>query len=183
VQANTKALFSPYNQVEEIWQGSGEKWLVSLYYRVLKREDGIALRAHIHRLQGQVNRTQIRDFSHINRGSFAGTPLVNSAGQYGLVLNVKGFTANTAVAFAGDRFQVADRLHELTADVISDVLGNATLPLWPEIINSPAINEPLITLNPRSKFMVKDPMQMPDFARSARFFKDIRLDFIETLRP
>jgi len=183
VQPNDKALFSPYNQVEEIWQGSGEKWLVSLLWNRLKRDDGIVLRGHLNTLHGRVNRTKIRDFAHINKGGFAGAPSVATAGQYGLALNVKGFIANSSVAFVGDRFEVSGRLHELTADVISDLSGNATLQVWPEIINSPAINESLITSNPRSKFMMKDPMQIPDFSKSARFFENIRIDFIETLRP
>lgn len=87
-------------------------------------------------------------------GPLGGTPLVNAAGQTGASLVTNGWTAAAASRLkAGDTFTIAGvfavnpktrattgqlRRFVVTADVSSDALGNATIPISPSIVISGA---------------------------------------------
>jgi hypothetical protein len=100
---------------------------------------------------------------HTN-GIYAGsTPLVNGAGQTGSNLITNGWAATTAVLNVGDVFQVAGvfavnpqsrqstgalQWFVVTAPVVSDGAGNATIPISPAIITSGQFQN--VTVSPGS---------------------------------
>ncbi len=179
---STQAQFNPYSQVEQIWDEAGDKWIVSLQWTLLPSADGRALRASLNALRGQVNILRVGDAAHSNIGAWPGTPRVFGAGQYGTILQVTDLGSNEFVAAIGDRFQLGNRMHELTASVVSDGLGQATLYFTPEIITPPSNNAALITQDIKGLFMLKDATHIPTFSRSRRFFRSVSLDLIEAIR-
>ena len=182
VVPNTQALFSPYNQVEEIWEEPGDKWHVSIQYNLLLTQtEGRDLRAFLHKLRGQSGRFYLHDYSHQNRGNLTGA-VVDGANQYGLALDVRNLPVNTRVAFVGDRFQLGRRLHELVDDATTDAQGKTRLVFVPEILDVPADGTALVTDKPAACLMLKDAKQIPDFSGAPRVMKNIKLQFIEALR-
>lgn len=91
-------------------------------------------------------------------GTAGGTPVVNGVGQSGFSLVTKGWPASaSAVLRPGDYLSILSspvnvgdtsvpRLYRVTAQVASDSGGNATIPIWPPLRESPA-NGAAITLN------------------------------------
>ncbi len=91
------------------------------------------------------------------RGTMAGVPVVNGAGQAGLELDIRGLTANASgVLLAGDYIQLGSgadsRLHKVLTDVDGDASGHATLDIWPPLRTSPADGAAVIYDNPVGKF-------------------------------
>lgn len=105
--------------------------------------------AFLMQCKGMANAFLIGDASRKTpKGSVSGTPLVNGANQVGYNLNIKGFTPNAkGVLKRGDWIQLIYRLHKVLDDVDADASGNATLPLYPQIRESPADGQALITSN------------------------------------
>jgi hypothetical protein len=82
------------------------------------------------------------------KGTVAGTPLVNGANQVGYNLNTKGWTPNAqGVLKRGDWIQLIYRLHKVLDDVNADASGDATIPIYPQIRETPADGQALITSN------------------------------------
>ncbi len=86
-------------------------------------------------------------------GAHGGTPLVNGANQTGSSLATDGWTASTTVLKKGDVFTIAGvyavnpetgqstgslQQFVVTADVTSDAVGAATIPISPSIVTSGA---------------------------------------------
>ncbi|WP_417656193.1 hypothetical protein [Pseudidiomarina aestuarii] len=178
----SKAIESPYNLVEEVWEEPGDKWHVTLTFSFLTKAEGRLLRAHLLALRGQTGITFIEDTSHENQGSWSGAPIVDGAGQYGTTLNVRGFAANELVAKAGDRFQLGQRLHEITEDVYSSPSGLATLIFQPEVIKPASDGESLVSDRPRVRAMLKDARNIPSFSGTKSGFRNIQIQFQEALR-
>lgn len=87
------------------------------------------------------------------RGTASGTPLIQGGGQVGQELITDGWTPSiTNILRKGDFIQIATRLFVILQDVNSDGSGNATLDIWPKIINPPADNAPIITSDPKGLF-------------------------------
>ncbi|NQZ03590.1 hypothetical protein [Idiomarina sp.] len=178
----TKSMLSPYNQVEEIWEEPGDKWHISLRWAFLTKAEGRRLRAHLLALRGHSGVTFIEDTAHSNDGSWNGTPVVHGSNQYGVQLTARGFAASQTVAKAGDRFQLGNRLHELTEDAVSNASGIVTLNFQPEIITIPLDGDFLIHNRPRVRAMLKDPEKLPSFSGTKAGFRNIQVDFQEALR-
>ena len=124
----------------------------------------------------------LKDTAHQNEGNWSGTAKVNGANQYGTILNVTGFTANTKVALAGDRFTINDRMHELTQDATTNGSGQTTLHFEPEITAPPAHSAVLIHINPYGKFYLKSPKEIPSFSQNKRGVRNVKINFVESLR-
>lgn len=178
----TKVIESPYNLVEEIWEEPGDKWHITLNFAFLTKAEGRLLRSHLIALRGQSGMTFIEDAAHENAGSWSGVPVVDGNGQYGISLNVRGFAASQLVAKAGDRFQLGNRLHELTEDVNSNGSGMATLYFQPEIITPTSDAAPLVHNQPRVRAMLKDAKSIPSFSATKSGFRNVQLQFVEALR-
>ena len=76
------------------------------------------------------------------QGSAGGTPLVNTGSQTGRSLVTDGWTYSTTIFKAGDYLKLAgnDKVYMITADVSSDVAGNATISIEPALVACPADN-------------------------------------------
>lgn len=80
--------------------------------------------------------------------SSVGTAAVNGGSQTGRSLITDGWPENDTVLSAGEFVTINDQLLQLTADVVSDINGNATITFEPPIRSSPADNDPIEYLSP-----------------------------------
>ncbi|WP_416305218.1 hypothetical protein [Neptunicella sp. SCSIO 80796] len=180
---NTSMGTSEVSGHEYITENAGERWVVSYLFNVLTMQEGLALRGHLNKLRGPVNKTKLRDPVYQHQGNWSGSPVVDGTGQYGLYVDVRGFTPNTLVAYATDRFMLGTKLHELTDDVISDATGRARLYVANEIADLTSdgqiiITEPSLLLT-TSRWT--DPKQIQQLSGNRRLYRNVKLDFIESL--
>lgn len=152
-----------------------------------KRAD---LLAFFLRLNGKEHRVRMPFFGYVNRGTYGGTPLVDGASQAGHSVTIDGATpSQTGWAKAGDlvKFTNNDTLHMLTTDSDSDVSGDVTLNIIPELRRSPANNDPLISSGEMENIWVlESPVRMITSAMSRRssgdqLQNDLTLTFIDDL--
>jgi hypothetical protein len=107
--------------------------------------------------RGMVNAFLIGDpTKKTPRGSMLVTgaaPLVDGASQQGYQLKTKGWQANkTGVLKRGDWVQIIYRLHKVLNDVDTDADGKATLDIYPQIRETPADGQALVTTNAQGLF-------------------------------
>jgi len=168
---------------EYITENAGERWVISYLFNVLTMAEGLALRSHLNQLRGPVNKTKLRDPVYQHQGNWSGSPVVDGAGQYGLYVDVRGFTPSTAVAKACDRFMLGTKLHELTDDVTSDASGRARLYVANELADLTTDGQAIVT-DPaalRSTCRWTDPKQIQQLSGNRRLYRNVKLDFIEAL--
>lgn len=94
------------------------------------------------------------------RGTWAGSPVVNTGGQSGQTLAMRGFTAGATVK-AGDYFQhgsgSSSRLYAVVQDATADGSGEAQLEIWPRIRIAPQDGDALVTASPKGIFRLASP--------------------------
>ena len=133
---------SPFTAQQQIydWQAGWMEATISL--PPMKRALAEPWIAFLMALHGQANVFQFGDPSATApRGSAAGSPLVNGAGQTGYALATSG---GTGTLLAGDWIQIGYRLYRNLEDV---ALGSATLNIWPQLRESPDANTAIILTN------------------------------------
>lgn len=107
--------------------------------------------------QGATNDFQV-PVSPIAQSTATATPQVNGAGQTGRSLSTKGWPASTTVLSGGQYVTINNQLLQLTANVVSDGSGNATISFAPSIRVSPADNAAIEFKNPYAlMFFAEDP--------------------------
>jgi hypothetical protein len=172
---------SSINNSQRISENPGEGWEVSYKFGVLYPEDARKLKGFLQKLRGHMHAARLIDSTYNHTGTWAGTPLIDGAGQYGLALNIKGATPNTTIAYANDRFGLGSQLHELVADAVTDATGKCTLQLANEVRTPTTNNAPLITALNQLFITCRwaDPKQIRQFKGSARLYRNITLDWVE----
>lgn len=181
IQPATRLIRSPYNQVEEIWEEPGDMWQARLGFSFLTKAEARLLRSTLTGLRGHVGTLFIHDTAHSNEGSWNGVPVVDGMDEYGVTLNVRNFAVSQVVAKRGDRFQLNNRLHELTEDVLSDGTGRALLKFQPEIKTIPVDGDPLISEDPKGLFRLSNPNQIPDWSGTKAGVRNVQIEFVEAL--
>jgi len=137
----TAVATSPFTGTEEVQDWGGEWWDYGIELARLTQRDGRRMSAFLAALGGARGTFVFRDPSIRQPGSTL-APLVAGAAQTGNMLATDGWPLSSTPLLAGDFFSLgADdqtRLHQLTADVVSDGSGAATLSFVPRLRTSPA---------------------------------------------
>lgn len=110
-------------------------------------------------------------------GTASGTPLVNGANQKGFQLVTDGWGTGETVLEKGDYIEFNNEYKMVTADVVSDGSGNATIPIMPEIRQSPPDGEAIVTTNPKGIFMLTES---PVWSSNSSRVVDLTINFVET---
>lgn len=154
---------SPFTGDVEVQQHDGQRWHATLNYPPLERADAERLISFLLKLDGMYGTfTMTPPGASAPRGTAAGTPLVNGAGQSGTDLVTDGWNTSEAVLLEGDYLQLGTgltaRLHKVLDDVTSDGSGDATVSLWPRIKTSapPADNAAIVTSSPVGLFRLAE---------------------------
>lgn len=142
----TAVAASPFTGSEEVQDWGGEWWDYGIEMARTTGRDGRRLSAFLAALGGPRGRFLFRDPTIRQPGSLL-APLVAGSFQTGNQLVTAGWPPFATPLFTGDFFSLGtdaqSRLHQLTADVITDEAGEATLAFVPRLRSAPADGTPL----------------------------------------
>jgi hypothetical protein len=149
---------SPFTLQQQVQEHPGQIWLARLWTLPLTRAEADAWIAVLLALNGRLGTVLLGDpIARTPKGTAAGTPVVDGAGQTGQTLATTGWTPNqTGVLLRGDWLQVGtgttQRLYKLLTDADADGSGEAVLDIWPRLRESPADEAPLVLTDPAGVF-------------------------------
>lgn len=142
----TAVAASPFTGTEEVQDWGGEWWDYAIEMARTTGRDGRRLSAFLAALGGPRGQFLFRDPTIRQPGSLL-APQVAGGFQTGNQLVTAGWPPFSTPLLAGDFFSLGTdaqtRLHQLTADVITDETGEATLAFVPRLRSSPADGTPL----------------------------------------
>lgn len=137
---------SPFTGTEEVQDWGGEWWDYGVEMARTTGRDGRRLSAFLAALGGMRGRFLFRDPTIRQPGSTL-APEVAGGFQTGGMLVTAGWPPFTTPLLAGDFFSLGTgdqtRLHQVTADVVTDEAGVATLSFVPRLRSSPIDGTPL----------------------------------------
>lgn len=140
----TAVATSPFTGTEQVQDWGGEWWEYVIEFAQRPGRDGRRLSAFFAALGGMRGCFLFRDPSVLQAGSF-GAPTVAGGFQTGNTLMTEGWVPSLPALQTGDLISLgsdaATRLHQLTADVLPDYAGRATLELVPRLRSAPADGE------------------------------------------
>ncbi len=145
---------SPWTFASQIQKHQGQRWLAEISLPTMTREQAEPWMTVFTQLDGIVGTFYLGDpLTTTPRGSWAGTPVVDGAGQTGQVLNIKGLVSGATIS-PGDKFQIGLRLYKYIGlvDAVADGSGEVSIDIWPRLRTSPSDNETIITTNPEGIF-------------------------------
>ena len=93
------------------------------------------------------------------RGSALGEPTLNGANQTGYSVSTRGWRGSAVnVLMAGDYIQIGVHLYKVLENVSSDVNGNVSFTVWPNLRSDAAADgTPIITKGAQGLFRIKNP--------------------------
>ncbi|MGA0543200.1 hypothetical protein [Neotabrizicola sp. VNH66] len=142
----TAVVASPFTGNEEVQDWGGEWWDYGIEMARTTGRDGRRLSAFLSALGGPRGRFIFRDPTIRQPGSLL-APQVAGGFQTGNQLVTAGWPPFSTPLLAGDFFSLGSgartRLHQLTADVVTDEAGEATLAFVPRLRSAPADGTPL----------------------------------------
>lgn len=171
---------SPFTGSQQTQLTQFDMWRGSIEYPPMSNAQAREWSAALLSLYGQSGRFLFGDPSRkVQRGTWAGAPMVNGASQTGSSLAVNRFDAGATIK-RGDHFQLNDgtlaRLFEVTADAVADGSGQATLDIWPRLRTSPGGGDLVTTFAPKGVFRLASG----EVARAIDLFvQGITLDIME----
>ncbi len=152
---------SPFTGVQQIftWPGA-DHWDATITLPPMYAATAAPWRGALAELRGKANVFQLGDPSYSGpRGTPTGTPVAGGTAYNPPMADAfvtQGWTVSTLVLRAGDQIQIGYRLHIVCEDTTSDVNGNATIPIWPSLRETPAYLSAIITASPVGLFRLAD---------------------------
>jgi len=147
--------YVPSQTQTQAWPGA-DAWSMTITLPKMNRAQAAPWQGLMAEMRGMSNVLQIGDpFGATPRGVVLGTPEVQSSAVDGgcngvgaTTLQTCGWTPDvTGQLLAGDYLQVVNRLYLVCENVNSDAGGNAAIPIWPSLRETPAGGAPLVTKN------------------------------------
>lgn len=141
-------------------------WKATLSFEDLDESDSQDLETFLYQMAASPNNVfLLTDNSYVARGSLAGAPKINGAGQSGKSLNTKGWTPSaTGVLMPGDYFVIDTlQMFRALAQVDADISGNATIALAVSMRSSPTDSSDITVSSPSVT------MRLPQFGYSGDF--------------
>lgn len=149
------ATASPFTGQQNLVRHQGAWWEAEISLPPMDRPDAEEWIGFLMSLKGRYGTFLLGDPAATSpRGTWAGTPLVQGAGQTGESLVVDGFNAG-ATAKRGDYFGIGSgstaRLYKVLTDATA-AAGAMTLDIWPRLRESPADNAVVTTASAAGLF-------------------------------
>lgn len=182
--SNSKAFPSPFSGSTQTVRFPGTYWAMDLSFTKLNDETGPRLEVLISQLDGEAGRIMIWDFAAKLVSApqpVYGAPIVTLATSLSSNIMSRGWQPNKRVLKLGGWIQVGDELKRVTADVDSDMSGQAVIPVSPMLRNDYANGTPLIVSRPCGKFKLKDNSQGASHRKSSK--SSMSLSFVEAFYP
>ncbi|MDJ0838946.1 MAG: hypothetical protein QNK37_20670 [Acidobacteriota bacterium] len=135
---------------------SARHWVLEMQWNDLSDEDVAELSGLIFALTEPGARLKVGDRRRWQpRGTAGGAGRVGLADQTGGRLHTTGWGAGQPQLFKrGDHIEVHGALYMIRQDTASDGGGNALIPVAPRLRNSPPLNTPVITEEPKGHFLL-----------------------------
>lgn len=150
---------SPFDFSEQTVDFGGQMWKIRVTIPLMNRDTAEIYNSFLLKLRGRKGTFLIGDpAGNEPQGSFAGTPLVDGAGQTGDTINLKGFTPSASdVIKSGDWFQLGtgstSTLHKFLEDADADTSGLVqNMPISVDIRTAPADGASIITTGAQGLF-------------------------------
>lgn len=151
LMTSTAVATSPFTGTEQVQDWGGEWWEYGIEMALTTGRDGRRLSAFFAALGGPRGRFLFRDPS-IRQPGITFSPKVAGANQTGNQLVTSGWPPSSTPLRTGDFFSLGTgtqaRLYQLTADVVANTSGQATIAFVPRLRSSPANNAPLEVVAP-----------------------------------
>lgn len=159
----TESFASPYGANEQTAAlPSAARIVATLTWEKLARAEAADLEAFLWECDGPAGRFYLGCQARLNpRGNPLGAPVVDGAGNYGGLVNTRGWTPNAAgVLLRGDYFGVGDEIKMVRATVNADADGKAAISFKPALRRVPADSAPIVTAAPKAVFRLLDDNQV-----------------------
>jgi hypothetical protein len=158
-----------------------QRYSARLEWRNKRREDMAAIIAFVEAQRGQFGNFLMALPGYTTPlGSWAGSPVVDVAGQTGYALNLRGLTpSQTGVAKAGDLIRIGTdlKVYRVAADSNSNGTGKATVTLTQALMISPADGTVITSSNVQFTFAcASDVSESP---LNQGMLQDFSLDLVE----
>lgn len=117
-------------------------WQITMRYGAMSRATFAPLWAFLVSQAGRAGSFTAKVPAMLPQGTTTGVPRVNGANQTGSLVVTDGWTAGATVYKAGDwvQFDGDEKVYMVTADVVADGSGNASIPIYPALMKSPIDN-------------------------------------------
>lgn len=177
--SNSKTFASTFTGSVQTVRFPGSRWRCSMSFNNLTDEQARVLEAFVAELDGESGRVKISDWARSGLTQ-RGKPKVSQPNQYGKLLESKDWLPNSIVLRIGDYITVNDELKRVTANVISDAQGSATIPIAPILRYAPAVNDLIENEAPYGIFKLTSNDQ-GNFQRKPGILTSTSLSFEEAL--
>lgn len=181
---NNTGFTSPFTGDEQVVEFPGSRWVVSLQFENVKDTSALSLETLIWSLNGRAGRIKLWDFAagYLSNPRIAqGAPVVAAASQQGRVMTTRGWLPDVTVLRMGDWFEVNGELKRVTANCVSDGVGNATIHFTPMLRRAPPAGTPLTLNRPCATFRLQDDKQGEFSRERKRIIRSaVTLNFSET---
>lgn len=153
---------SPFTLQDQIQVFPGQQWSGTVTLPPMHRDDAEYWNSFLLSLNGKEGYFLLGDPAAATpRGSIGGTPLVNGGSQSGKYLQIDGCSHSiTQWLKAGDYVGLITggkyRLHKALQDVSTDSSGNAIIPIWPNLRESPADNQAVVVSGALGQFRLQN---------------------------
>lgn len=177
--SNSKTFTSTFTGSVQTVRFPGSRWRCSMSFNNLTDEQARVLEALVAELDGESGRVKISDWARSGLTQ-RGKPKVSQPNQSGKLLESKDWLPNSIVLRIGDYITVNDELKRVTANVISDAQGNATIPIAPILRYAPTVNDLIENEAPYGIFKLTSNDQ-GNFQRKPGILTSTSLSFEEAL--
>ncbi|HEK0789009.1 TPA: hypothetical protein SMP78_003227 [Proteus mirabilis] len=177
--SNSKTFTSTFTGSVQTVRFPGSRWRCSMSFNNLTDEQARVLEAFVAELDGESGRVKISDWARSGLTQ-RGKPKVSQPNQSGKLLESKDWLPNSIVLRIGDYITVNDELKRVTANVISDAQGNATILIAPILRYAPAVNDLIENEAPYGVFKLTSNDQ-GNFQRKPGILTSTSLSFEEAL--
>ena len=182
IRSNAVIQESEFTNAIKTLDRDGERWEVELRFNNLTADEKAEMEAFLVKVNGPANRVRFGKHSHVQRGAFGGSPLVDGGSQTGNTLEIDGCTASISDWIKeGDMFSVNNELKMSIADENSDSGGELTLDFKPKLRASPADNAVITTANPTGVFVLINPLTA--WSNKPGNFSDFVIQAVEDIVP
>ena len=149
---------NPFSKSQSFYDWQGKRFEAAITIPPMLIENGRIWEAWFLSLNGPIGTFWLSpSLDSVARGIATGTPLVNGASQTGQSLITDGWTiSQTGIMKAGDWIQIGNYLHRVLIDADSDISGNATLDIWPNLRSAPADDLALVVSSCKGLFRVAE---------------------------
>jgi len=160
---NTQVAVSTFTNAMQAVEQLGSHWEFSATWKILTEDQVPAFRSFLAKLRGGAETFYFSDVSSpVPVGTISGSPVIASQVTIEQV-TISSAPASQTIFKEGDYIEIPtagnSELKIVTADVVSDGSGNATIDFLPQLRGAAAVGQPLVYENTKGVFATNNRRQ------------------------